>query len=34
MDDDPGYIYIEKFRGVVQWYLMESNDNISVFVFN
>ena len=29
MDVDPGYKYIEKFRGGVQWYLMESKDIIS-----
>ena len=29
MDVDPGYKYIEKFRGGVQWYMMESKDNIS-----
>ena len=23
---DPGYKYIEKFHGGVQWYMMESND--------
>ena len=29
MDVDPGYKYIEKFRGGVQWYMMESKDTIS-----
>ena len=29
MDVDPGYKYVEKFRGVVQWYMMESKDVIS-----
>ena len=29
MDVDPGYKYIEDFRGGVQWYLMESKDFIS-----
>ena len=28
MDVDPGYKYFEKFRGGVQWCLMESNDFI------
>ena len=28
MDVDPGYIYTEKFRGGLQWYMMESKDNI------
>ena len=27
--DDPGYEYIEKFRDGMQWYMMESKDNIS-----
>ena len=26
MDVDPGYSYEEKFRGRVQWYMMNSND--------
>ena len=26
---DPVYKYIEKFRGGVQWYMMENNDLIS-----
>ena len=29
MDVDLGYKYIEKFRGGVEWYMMESKDNIS-----
>ena len=29
MDVDPGYKYIEKFRGGVQWYMKESKDIIS-----
>ena len=29
MDVDPGYKYIEEFRGGVQWYMMESKDIIS-----
>ena len=32
-DVDPGYKYIEKFRGGVQWYLMESKDIISTIGF-
>ena len=30
MDVDPGYELIEKFRGGTQWYMMESNDFMSV----
>ena len=33
MDVDPGYKYIEKFRGGVQWYMMESKDIISSIYF-
>ena len=33
MDVDPGYKYIEKFRGGVQWYMMESKDFISSICF-
>ena len=33
MDVDPGYKYIEIFRGCVQWYMMESKDNISSLCF-
>ena len=33
MDVDPGYKYIEKFIGGVQWYMMESKDVISCINF-
>ena len=33
MDADPGYKYIEKLRGGVQWYIMECKDNISSICF-
>ena len=33
MDVDPGYKYIEKFRGGFQWYMMESKDIISSICF-
>ena len=33
MDVDLGYKYIEKFRGGVQWYIMESKDIISSVCF-
>ena len=33
MDVDAGYKYIEKFRGGVQWYMMESKDIISSICF-
>ena len=33
MDVDPGYKYIKKFRGGVQWYMMESKDVISSICF-
>ena len=33
MDVDPGYKNIEKFRGAVQWYMMESKDIISSICF-
>ena len=33
MDVDPGYKYIEKLRGGVQWYMMESKDIISSICF-
>ena len=33
MDVDPGYKYIEKFDGEVQWYMMESKDIISTICF-
>ena len=29
MDDDPGYKFIGKFRGGVQWYMVETRDFIS-----
>ena len=30
---DPGYKYIEKFQGGVQWYMMESKDIVSSICF-
>ena len=33
VDVDPGYKYIEKLRGGVQWYMMESKDIISSICF-
>ena len=33
MDVDPGYKYIEKFRGNIQWYMMESKDVIPSICF-
>ena len=33
MNVDPGYKYTEKFRGGVQWYMMESKDIISSICF-
>ena len=33
MDVDPGYKYIERFRGGIQWYMMESKDIISSISF-
>ena len=33
MDVDPGYKYIEKFHGGVQWYMMDSKDIISSICF-
>ena len=33
MDVDPGYKYIEKFHGGVQWYMLESKDVISSICF-
>ena len=33
MDVDPGYKYIETFRGCIQWYMMESKDIISSICF-
>ena len=32
-DVDPGYKYIEKFHGGVQWHMMESKDVISSICF-
>ena len=34
LDVDPRYKYRENFRGGVQWYMMESKDNISIISFN
>ena len=34
MDVDPGYKYTEKFRGGIQWYMMESKDIISNIILN
>ena len=33
MDVDPGYKYIEQFRGGVQWYMLQSKDIISSICF-
>ena len=33
MDVDPGYQYVEKFRGGGQWYMMGSKDTISSTCF-
>ena len=33
MDVDPGFKYIDKFRGNFQWYMMESIDIISSICF-
>ena len=33
LDVDPGYKYIEKFHGGLQWYMMESKDIISSICF-
>ena len=33
MDVNPGYKYIEKFRGGIQWYMMEPKDVISSICF-
>ena len=33
-DFDPGYKYKEKFRGGIQWYMMESKDFISSIISN
>ena len=33
MDVDPGYKYADKFRGGVQWYMMQTQDIISSICF-
>ena len=33
MNVNPGYKFIEKFRGGVQWYRMRTNDFISIITF-
>ena len=33
MDVNPGYKYIHKFHGGIQWYMMESKDIISSICF-
>ena len=33
MDVNPGYKYIEKFRGGIQWYMLQSRDIISSICF-
>ena len=33
MDADPGYNYIEKFRGEVQWFMIENKDFLSSISF-
>ena len=33
MDVDPGYKYIHKFRGGIQWYMLHTNDFISSINF-
>ena len=33
LDVDPGYKYIEKFYGGVQWFMMQSKDFISSISF-
>ena len=33
MDVDPGFKYIETFRGGVEWYMMESKDIVSSICF-
>ena len=32
MDADLGYSYIKKFRGDVQWYMMQSKDFLSTII--
>ena len=33
MDVDPGYKYSERFRGGIQWYMMDNKDIISSISF-
>ena len=33
MTVDPGYKYVEKFSGVISWYMMQSKDIISIICF-
>ena len=33
MTVDPGYFYIEKYSGVIRWYMMESKEFISSIIF-
>ena len=33
MDVDPGYKYIEKFRGGIEWFMMESKNFLSTINF-
>ena len=33
IDVDPGYKYIEKFRGGIHWYMMDTKDFISSINF-
>ena len=33
MDNNPGYKYLEKLRGNIQWYMMQSKDFISRTIF-
>ena len=33
MDFDPGYKYIEKFRGGIQWFMMDTKDFVSSISF-
>ena len=33
MDVEPGYKYIGKFRGGVQWYMMQTKDFVSSISF-
>ena len=34
LDVDPGYKYNEKFRGDIQWYMMEGKDVFSSIIFD